>query len=350
MRQSATVVRPPTKLQKRLWLRSVGIGLGIARSLNVESQSRTNPPPANGQLLEGVREELLKRHYSPRTERAYLNWVRRFALFTGVRSREEFEALTNTDIASFLTHLAQERGASASTQNQALAALSFLYLWVLGKEAEELNGLAHAKTPNRQSLLLSVNEVEALLDKMAGVPQLMASLLYGSGLRLMECSRLRVKDVDLSLQTLVIRQGKGKSDRIVPLPARSIPLLELNMDRVRRIYEEDLENCAGWVSLPEGVHATMGRSWPWQWFFPATRHYQDAETGQTRRHHLHETVLQKSLVRASEICGLRTRVTCHSLRRSFAAHMLESGTDFRTIQEFFGHRPVCTTMADTTLL
>jgi integron integrase len=198
-----------------------------------------------------------------------------------------------------------------------------------------------------------VEEVAALLDTMSGVPRLMASLLYGSGLRLMECARLRAKDVDFARRALLIRRGKGKKDRIVPLPARLAPHLELHLERVRRLYDADLEKGAGWVSLPdalEEVHANMGRSWPWQWVFPATRYYQDAETGQKRRHHLHETVLQSSVKRASELCGFNKRVTCHSLRHSFATHLLETGTDLRTIQELLGHRSVSTTMVYTHVL
>lgn len=300
-----------------------------------------------------MRLELARRHYSSRTDRAYLGWVRRFVLFSGVTSWEELEASGETEIRGFLSHLAKDKDASASTQNQAQAALQFLFLWVLGREVGRIDSFMQTRDSKRLPVILSVEEVADLLDTMTGVPRLMASLLYGSGLRLMECARLRIKDVDLQRAALLVRRGKGKKDRIVPLPSCLLPALEKHIGFVQRLYDADLDTGAGWVALPDTlgeVHATMGRSWPWQWLFPATRHHTDPESGHIRRHHLHETVLQKSVQRASQICGFNKRVTCHSLRHSFATHLLEMGTDLRTIQELLGHRSVSTTMVYTHVL
>lgn len=271
-----------------------------------------------------------------------MNWVRRFLLFTGVRTMEELAALKKSDAARFLAHLASDKRVSVSTQSQARAAISFLCLSVSAKRAGVASDLVQVGAHKQLCVALNEKEVVALLDKMTGVPRLMASILYGCGLRLMECSRLRVKDVDLERRMLFVRRGAGKKDRVVPLPADLVPLLKAHMERVRQLHQDDLRADAGWVSLPdgfEGAHATLGRTWRFQWLFPATRHYHDKESGQRRRHHLHETVLQKSIQRASELGDFGERVTSHSLRRSFATHLLDAGKDLRAIQQLFGHRP-----------
>ncbi len=305
---------------------------------------------ARGRLLDRVRLELARRHYSARTERAYLGWIRRFVFFTGAKTWQDLETTADVAVKGFLDHLALDKGASLATRKQAQAALQFLFQWVLVREAGAAEGIVPARAGGRLPIVLSAEEGAEILDTMKGVPRLMAALLYGSGLRLMECARLRVKDIDLQRRTIVVRRGDGREDRVVPLPARLVPSLDKHLDFVRRVYEADLKTNAGWVALPlalEETHETMGRSWPWQWLFPATRQHADRVTGRLRRHHLHETVLQKSVQEAAKICGLEKRVTPRSLRHSFATHLLETGTDLRSIQELLGHRSVSTTMIYT---
>jgi integron integrase len=262
------------------------------------------PPPAE-RLVARVRAAMRLRHMSPRTEEAYLQWMRRYFDFHG---RRHPASLGAEEVAAFLSDLATRRRVSASTQNQALAALLFLYGDVLGQKLPWLDEVARAPRPARLPTVLSREEVRALLDRMEGVPRLMASLLYGSGLRLMECCRLRVKDVDIARRQIVVREGKGSRDRATLLPQSLRPVLASHLEGVRGQHQEDVAAGAGFVALPAAVAAKLpsaGRDWAWQWAFPATRTHLDLETRERRRHHLHETVLQGAVRRPSSPPGSR---------------------------------------------
>jgi integron integrase len=253
----------------------------------------------------------------------------------------------------FLNELVVGRRVSASTHHQALCALVFFYQEVLKASAPWLQSLIRPKRAQRLPVVLTRDEVRALLQAMNGVPRLMASLLYGSGLRLLECAQLRVKDVDFGARQLVVRDGKGRKDRITLLPESLRQSLREHLDAVARQHQEDIARGAGYVELPGALamkYPHAEREWAWQWVFPATRYYRDPATGRLRRHHLHETVLQKAFKTAVGTTGLNKPATCHSLRHSFATHLLEAGYDIRTIQELLGHRDVATTMIYTHVL
>jgi integron integrase len=256
-------------------------------------------------------------------------------------------------VAAFLSHLACVRHISANTQNQALAALLFLYDAVLGRALQELECVVHAKRPTRLPVVLRKDEVRSLLGRLSGVEWLMASLLYGSGLRLMECCKLRVKDVDLTRLELLVRDAKGSKDRITLIPKTLKDPLAAHLAESRRQHAVDVRCGAGFVALPNALrekYPNAPREWPWQWVFPATRRYRDSETGEERRHHLHETVLQRAVRNAALQEGFTKPVSCHTLRHSFATHLLEAGYDIRTIQELLGHSDVRTTMIYTHVL
>jgi integron integrase len=300
-------------------------------------------------LLERLRAEVRARHYSVRTERAYVGWVRRFVEF---HQRKHPRELGASDVAAFLDALVQ-RGASASTHQQALCAIVFLYQHVLGMEAPWIDGLVRPKRPSRLPVVLTRQEAQAVLAQMRGVPKLMASLLYGSGLRLLECARLRIKDLDFGAGHIVVRQGKGRKDRLTLLPNQLRQPLQEHLDEVGLLHKGDLAKGAGYVELPGALarkYPNAHREWPWQWAFPATRQYQHPRSGLLYRHHLHETVLQKAFRAATRSARLTKPATCHSLRHSFATALLEAGYDIRTIQELLGHRDVATTMIYTHVL
>ena len=242
---------------------------------------------------------------------------------------------------------------SASTQNQALAALLFLYRVVLGIELKWLDEMVRAKRPQRLPVVLTRREVRALLERLRGTTWLMASLLYGSGLRLLECARLRVKDVDFERGEILVRDGKGRKDRVTMLPASVKAPLRVHLAQVRQMHADDLRHGLGAVELPDALalkYSNASREWGWQWVFPASRHYVVAATGERRRHHLHETVLQRAVKQAAQEAGIAKPASCHTLRHSFATHLLEAGQDIRTIQELLGHRDVSTTMIYTHVL
>jgi integron integrase len=330
----------PFRLDGRL----VEVGLPPALS------QRMPPVPASPpRLLDAVREAIRTLHYSPRTQEAYCYWIRRYESFHRRSARD----LGRPEIETFLSYLANDEHVSASTQNQALAAILFLYGRVLNHPLEKLDGFTRAKKPQRLPVVLTPMEISAVLDRMSGAPKLMALLLYGAGLRLLECCRLRVKDVELQRREIVVRSGKGQKDRITVLPQRLVDPLRQHLDGVKAQHRDDLEAGAGTVELPEALDRKLpqaSREWAWQWVFPATRHYYHVATRTWRRHHLHETVLQRAVHLAAIAAGLSKRVGCHTFRHSFATHLLEAGYDIRTIQELLGHTDVSTTMIYTHVL
>jgi integron integrase len=309
-------------------------------------------PPENPQppkLLDRLRQAVRLRRYSPRTEEAYVGWTRRFILFHGKRHPCDLGA---PEVTAFLTHLAAT-GASASTHNQAVSAIVFLFEVVLGRRLPWMDDIVRAQHPVRLPVVLSRSEVTALLAQLRGPVWLMAALMYGSGLRLMECVELRVKDLHLDRAELTVRDGKAGKDRITMLPSSIRPALMQHLSQVKALHDRDLAAGAGSVALPGALavkYPNAEREWAWQWVFPATRPYVDGATGARRRHHLHETVVQRAVKAAARAADLTRPATCHSLRHSFATHLLESGYDIRTIQELLGHRDVSTTMIYTHVL
>ncbi len=247
------------------------------------------------------------------------------------------------EVTRFLSALAIEGRVAASTQNQALSALLFLYRHVLHQDLPWLDDVVRAKRPRHLPIVLSRDEVRAVVGELRGTPRLMVTLLYGSGLRLLECCRLRVQDIDFTANQIVVRDGKGAKDRVTVLPAGATTPLIQHLQRMKRQHDVDLARGAGWVELPWALgrkYPNAGREWPWQWVFPATRFYVDRETGQHRRHHLHETVVQRAVAEATRRLRFAKRITPHTFRHSFATHLLEDGRDIRTIQELLGHDDV----------
>ena len=301
-------------------------------------------------LLDQVRAAIRTRHYSRRTEQAYVSWIRRFILFHNKRHPLEMEA---TEITAFLSYLAVRRRVSPSTQNQALNALLFLYKEVLKLDLPWLGDIVRARARRRLPVVLSRAEVKHLLKRLSGTKWLMASLLYGAGLRLLECARLRVKDIDFERNQIIVRAGKGNKDRATILPKTVVEPLQKHLEQKKALHRQDVRQSAGWVAIPDALirkYPRAGREWAWQWVFPATRTYHHAATNQTRRHHLHATALQRAMKEAVLKSGIAKNATCHSLRHSFATHLLEDGHDIRTIQELLGHRDLNTTMIYTHVL
>lgn len=293
---------------------------------------------------------MVVRHYSLRTIEAYLGWVRRFIMFHG---RQHPARLAAPQVMQFLAHLAEVGGVSAATQNQAVAALVFFYAEVLGLPLARLGGIPRARRPARLPVVMTRGEVQKVLEQLTGVWLLMGSLLYGSGLRLSECVGLRVKDVDLGAKQLMVRRGKGQKDRVAPLPQSLSRSLQEHLQRVRAQHEADLARGAGCVALPDALdvkYPSAKRAWPWQWAFPASRTYVEPTTGERRRHHIHETALQRAVKSAVQRSGVSKPVSCHTFRHSFATHLLESGYDVRTIQKLLGHQDLRTTMVYTHVL
>jgi integron integrase len=305
---------------------------------------------STGGLLSDFRRALRARHYSPRTEQAYVHWLRRFVRFAGLRHPRD---LGSADVTRFLSDLAVRRGVSAATQNQALAALLFLYREVLDCRLGWLDGLVRARHSTRLPAVLSPAEVKQVLEEMSGVPRLVGWVLYGGGLRLQEGLRLRVKDVELRHGRIVVRDGKGGRDRVTTCPDGLRDGLTRHLDRVKEQFLRDAGSSAYSVPLPDALarkFPNAGREWPWQWVFPATRMYRDRRTRRLHRHHLHPTVIQRAFRRAVLVSGLSRRATCHTLRHSFATHLLERGQDIRTVQALLGHKDVRTTMIYTHVL
>jgi integron integrase len=305
---------------------------------------------SNSPLLRAMQRQMELRRLSPRTIDAYLAWVRRYVRFHRLRHPA---ALGDAEVRGFLAWLVERRRVSQSTQGQALAALLFLYRHVLDRPLEALGPLPRGRAPTRLPVVLTREEVERVLGHLDGTYRLVGVLLYGSGMRLLEGLTLRVKDVDLARREIVIRRGKGARDRVTVLPAGLVEPLTRHLERMRARHAQDVAAGAGWVALPDALdrkYPQAGRSWPWQWVFPATRMHRDAQTGEVRRHHLHESAMQRAMSVAVRASGLGKRASCHTLRHSFATHVLEAGYDIRTVQELLGHRDVTTTMIYTHVL
>jgi len=298
-------------------------------------------------LLDQVRHKLRTRHYALRTEESYLNWIKRFILF---HHKQHPKELNTPHIEAFLTHLAVDRHVAASTQNQALAALLFLYQQVLHIELEYPVDAVRAKSPTRLPTVLSQKEVRRLLPQIDPSFRLLAQLMYGSGLRLMETVRLRVKDVDFDQHQLIVRSGKGDKDRTTILPDKLYPALHRQLRYARTLHQNDLERGYGQVYLPTALaqkYPTADRDWCWQYVFPADKLSRDPRTGLIRRHHLDPSSVQKAVKRAVKQAKISKPASCHTLRHSFATHLLENGYDIRTIQELMGHCSIETTMIYT---
>ncbi|MDE1965440.1 MAG: integron integrase [Xanthomonadaceae bacterium] len=297
-----------------------------------------------------MRDRMRRLHMARRSEEVYVGWVRRFILANGKRHPRDLGA---SDIERFLTGLAVHGRVSASTQNQALSALLFLYKQVLGLELPWLDGMERAKRPQRVPTVLTRAETQALLGELRGVHWLMGSLLYGTGMRLMECVRLRVKDVDFERHEIVVRQGKGAKDRRTMLPLMLVDPLRTQLAEARRVHERDLASGFGRVWLPDALDRKFrgaAADWGWQYVFPASARSIDPRDGVERRHHVDESSLQRAIKRARDRAGIAKPATCHTLRHSFATHLLEAGQDIRTIQELLGHKDVATTQIYTHVL
>jgi integron integrase len=313
----------------------------------MSTPSLTPPKP---KLLDRVRWHLRVKHYSLRTEQLYVQWIRRFILFHAKRHPEQ---MGEEEIAAFLSHLAIDGHVAASTQNQAFSALLFLYQQVLDRKLDYVAGVERVKRPPKLPVVLTSKEAHAVIAHLPGDYRLMAELLYGSGLRLLECLRLRVKDIDFGYELIMVRDGKGLRERRTLLPTRLKRPLREHLTRVREIHQRDLAHSAGAVYLPFALkrkYPNAARDWRWQWVFPAAKASVDPRSGETRRHHVHEKNLQNAVKQAIYATGVPKAASCHTFRHSFATHLLEAGYDIRTVQELLGHRDVSTTMIYTHVL
>lgn len=301
-------------------------------------------------LLDQVHDRMRLKHYSPRTEQAYVDWIRRFILF---HDKRHPQVMGVPEIEAFLTHLAVERRVAASTQNQALCALLFLYREMLDVDLDGAIDAVRARKPRRLPTVLTPEEAFRVIERLVGVYQLIAKVLYGSGLRLNECLQLRVKDVDFERRQIVVRQGKGMKDRVTVLPDALVPFLEEHLRHVKRMHDDDLKNGHGLVSLPFALgkkYPNASREWMWQYVFPASGLAPDPHTGILCRRPVDPRGLQSAVKRAARRAGIDKRVSCHTFRHSFATHLLQNGYDIRTIQELLGHKDVRTTMIYTHVL
>jgi len=306
--------------------------------------------PTSPRLLDRVRAACRLRHYSLRTEQAYVGWTRRYIRFHDLTHPDEMGA---DEVVAFLSDLAVRREVAASTQNQARAALVFLYREVLGRQLEGLDAAVRARTPVHLPVVLSCDEVRALIAELEREHALIGRRLYGSGLRIFECLRLRVKDIDAARRQIIIRSGKGDRDRATLLPNSLENALEAQLITARQRYDADRRHGLAGVALPAALgrkYPNVGIAWGWQWVFPSSRLAIDPRTGEQRRHHLHVSAPQRAIRRAAVKAGIDKRVTAHTLRHSFATHLLEQGSDIRTVQSLLGHRDLKTTMIYTHVL
>ena len=314
----------------------------------VSENTPSAPPPPK--LLDQVRDKIRVKHYSIRTETQYLQWIKRFIFFHGKRHPRDLGAV---EVEAFLSHLATEGNVSASTQNQALSALLFLYREVLGVVLPWMDTMVRAKKPQRLPVVLNRSEIALVMERMEGTYSLMARLLYGTGMRLMECCRLRVKDIDFGQREILIREGKGAKDRVTMLPETLILPLQEHLPKRRRLYEDDFAKGMAEVFLPDALarkYPSAASEWAWQYVFPSGSYSVDPRSGHERRHHIDEKLLQRAVKRAVVASGITKLATPHTLRHSFATHLLESGYDIRTVQELLGHSDVSTTMIYTHVL
>jgi len=330
---------------------AVNSGRGLAHGKSFRDEVSSSEVDTRHQaVLSRLRTEIRARHYSLRTEQAYEHWIRRFVTFHSLKSPQE---LGPEAVKEYLEFLAEERQIAASTQNQALNALVFLYEQVLGEPLGTIGDFTRAKRPRRLPVVLTREEVKRLLDELSGTSRLMAGLLYGSGMRLMECVRLRVKDVDFAQNQIMVRDGKGQKDRVTILPQTFQGPLREHLTRVKEQHVTDLTEGFGRVYLWPALkrkYPNAGREWTWQYVFPSSRLSIDPRQRKVRRHHLHENALQKAVKQAAFKAGLTKPVSCHVLRHSFATHLLEAGYDIRTVQELLGHADVATTIIYTHVL
>lgn len=314
----------------------------------------SDPDPSRSvrqpKLLDQVRDRIRRKGYSIRTEKSYAHWIKRFVLFHGKRHPREMGA---AEVEAFLTHLAVEGNVAAATQNLALSAILFLYREVLELPLPWLDGIERAKKPARLPTVLTQAEVAAVLGRLEGVAALMLRLMYGTGMRLMECVRLRVKDVDFAMHQITVRDGKGSKDRVTMLPAVLVDPLRAQLAVAKALHEADLAQGLGAVWLPDALarkYPDAPKSWGWQYVFPARGISIDPRSGERRRHHVDEKMLQRAIRRAAQEAGIAKPVSPHTLRHSFATHLLEAGHDIRTVQELLGHSDVSTTMIYTHVL
>lgn len=314
------------------------------------NEQQANPSQNAPKLLDLLRDRLRLKHYSIRTETQYVQWVRRFILFHGKRHPQEMGA---KEVEAFLTHLAVEGRVAAATQNQALSALLFLYRELLHINLPWLDEVVRAKRPARLPVVLTREEVQSVLGRTEGTYGLMLRLLYGTGMRLMECVRLRVKDVDFSRAEIIVRDGKGAKDRVTMLPQRIAAELQAHLQRRRHLYEDDLAKGMASVYLPNALdrkYTNAENEWAWQYVFVAKSYSIDPRSGSERRHHIDEKLVQRAMKRAVQEAAISKPATPHTLRHSFATHLLQGGYDIRTVQELLGHADVATTMIYTHVL
>ncbi len=312
--------------------------------------NNTSHPPKERKLLDQVSDALRLKHYAYRTEQTYKDWVKRFILYHNKRHPTQMGV---TEIQDFLTHLATQKNVAASTQNQALSAILFLYRHVLNQPIEFPTDIVRAEKSRTLPTVLTPAETRAVIENMRGTPQLMAKILYGGGLRLMECLRLRIKDIDFGLGQIIVRDGKGEDDRATVLPEALIAPLRQQLQNVARTHQQDLKNGYGEVHLPYALakkHPNAARELHWQYLFPAANLSTDPISKKTMRHHADPSALQKAVRLAARTAGIQKPVSPHTFRHSFATHLLQNGYDIRTVQELLGHKDVKTTMIYTHVL
>lgn len=332
-----------------MFLRPTDLGHGQRWQSN-RAQGSTQTSQSKPKLLDQLREALRSRHYSSSTEQSYCLWVKRYIFYHGVRHPAE---MAEPEINAFLSHLAIDKKVSASTQNQALSALLFLYRHVLQRQVGELGNVIRAQKPRRLPVILSREEVKEVLSRLHGRNWLLASLLYGTGMRIMEALQLRIQDIDFGSQEITVRNGKGAQDRVTMLPASLIPDLKRHLRSVKVIHEGDLHAGWGQVALPHALqrkYPNAAKEWGWQWAFPQAKRWRNQQTGAQGRHHQDPSILQKAVREAVLQAGIAKQASCHTFRHSFATHLLTDGYDIRTIQELLGHKDVRTTMIYTHVL